>query len=40
MATDLENAREICSAKGEGVLRIENYGRKELLPFIVGVYYD
>ncbi|XP_074325516.1 uncharacterized protein LOC141663628 [Apium graveolens] len=40
MADDLDTAREICSAKGEWVLRIEDYGRKELLPFVVDVDYD
>ncbi|KAL1834265.1 hypothetical protein DCAR_0104438 [Daucus carota subsp. sativus] len=40
MADDLETAREICSAKGEWVLRIKDYGRKELLPFVVDVDYD
>lgn len=40
MADDLDTAREVCSAKGEWVLRIEDYGRRELLPFVVDVDYD
>ncbi|KAK1377115.1 Calcium uniporter protein [Heracleum sosnowskyi] len=40
MADDLETANEICSAKGEWALKIENYGRTELLPFVVDVDYD
>ncbi|KAK1376904.1 hypothetical protein POM88_033097 [Heracleum sosnowskyi] len=40
MADDLDTAREICSAKGEWVLRLEDYGRTELLPFVVDVEYD
>lgn len=40
MADDLETAREICSSKGEWVLRIEDFGRQELLPFVVDVDYD
>lgn len=40
MADDLETAKEICSAKGEWVLRIEGYSSSELLPFVVDVDYD
>lgn len=39
MADDLGSAREICSAKCEWLLLIEDYGRKELLPFL-DIDYD
>ncbi|WOG89895.1 hypothetical protein DCAR_0209135 [Daucus carota subsp. sativus] len=40
LAYDLETAKEITLARGEWVLLIEDYGHKQLHPFLVGVDYD
>ena len=40
MADDLDTAKEICSARGEWVLRIEGYSGSELFSYVSDVDYD
>lgn len=40
MADDLDTAKEICSAKGEWVLRFAGYGSSDLFSYVADVDYD